>query len=132
MLFDTSYSDKRITRQINEAVGHPFSFLERIKMGGIGSRRMVIGDISEEYQKYLKAAHYQSHANLELRPKGLIIHFRHKLEAYSWIMPYASLAVEASDSLRLASEGKFISFAEELDEAFTRKLEARFAAYTAA
>ena len=132
MLFDTSYSDKRITRQINEAVGHPFSFLERIKMGGIGSRRMVIGDISEEYQKYLKAAHYQSHANLELRPKGLIIHFRHKLEAYSWIMPYASLEVEASDSLRLVSEGKFISFAEELDEAFIRKLEVRFAAYTAA
>ena len=131
MLFDTSYSDKRITRQINEAVGHPFSFLERIKMGGIGSRRMVIGDISEEYQKYLKAAHYQSHANLELRPKGLIIHFRHKLEAYSWIMPYASLEVEASDLLRLTSDGKFISFAEELDEAFIRKLEARFAAYTA-
>ena len=100
-------------------------------MGGIGSRRMVIGDISEEYQKYLKAAHYQSHANLELRPKGLIIHFRHKLEAYSWIMPYASLEVEASDLLRLTSDGKFISFAEELDEAFIRKLEARFAAYTA-
>lgn len=130
MLFDTSYSDKRITKQINEAVGHPFSFKDRIKMGGIGSKRMVIGDISEEYQKYLKAAHYQSHANLELRPKGLIIHFRHKLEAYSWIMPYASLSLEASDSLRLTAEGKFISFTEELDEPFITKLQNSFSAYT--
>ena len=129
MLFDTSYSDKRITRQINEAVGLPFSFMDRIKMGGIGSRRMVIEAISEEYQKYLKAEHYQSHANLELRPKGLIVHFRHKLESYSWIMPYDSLEVETKLSLRLSSDGKFISFAQDLDQGFIGKLQKAFSAH---
>jgi len=131
MLFDTTYSDKRTTKKINKAVGLPFTFLERIKMGGIGSKRMVIQDISEEYKKYLKAAHYQSHANIELRPKGLIVHFRHKLEAYSWVMPYASLSLDQSSSFQLASEGKHISFDQELDEKFIAKLQKAFTDFSA-
>jgi len=110
MIFDTSYSDKETTRQINKAVGPPFSWKERWKMGGIGSRRMVISHISEEYQKYMKADHYETKANLELRPEGIIIHFRHRLQAYSWIMPYSALKVKHDTSLRLESEGKFIQF----------------------
>ena len=81
-------------------------------MGGIGSRRMVISSISEEYRQYLKADHYQSLANIELRPKGIIIHFRHKLQAYSWVMPYDTLIISFKASLLLESDGKFIEFNE--------------------
>ena len=112
MLFDTSYPDKETTRQINQAVGLPFSWRIRWKMGGIGSRRMVISSISEEYRQYLKADHYQSLANIELRPKGIIIHFRHKLQAYSWVMPYDTLIISFKASLLLESDGKFIEFNE--------------------
>lgn len=126
MLFDTSYSDKRITRQINEAVGIAFSIKDRWKLRGIGSKRMVIGDISKEYRKYLNAAHYLSHANIELRPKGIIIHFRHKLQAYSWIMPYDDLDIKYDDSLRLASDEKFICFAQDLDHTFIVKMKQQF------
>jgi len=130
MLFDTTYSDKRTTKMINEAVGLPFPFLQRIKMGGIGSKRMVIQDIGDDYKKYLKAEHYQSHANIELRPHGLIIHFRHKLEAYSWVMPYASLSLDQSPSFKLVSEGKHISFDQELDEKFISKLQKAFSDFS--
>jgi hypothetical protein len=128
MIYDTSYSDKVITRKINHAVGEAFGFKERWKMGGIGSKRMVIEDISEEYRKYLNADHYVSNANIELRPKGILVHFRHKLQAYTWVMPYADLAIESSDKLTLSSNGKFIQFKDglEVNEEFIEKMVAYF------
>lgn len=94
MILDTSYSDKKITKQINDAMGRPYSLSDRWKLRGIGSKRMAIAEISEEYRKFLNADHYISNANIELRPKGILVHFRHKLQAYSWIMPYENLQVE--------------------------------------
>ncbi|SNT37029.1 hypothetical protein SAMN05421640_3607 [Ekhidna lutea] len=122
MIFDTSYSDKETTRQINLAVGLPFSWKQRWKMGGIGSRRMTITRISEEYQSYMNAKHYISTANIELRPKGIIIHFRHKLQAYSWIMPYNSLKTTYDNLLRLESDGKFIEFEQPNNHQFIQQM----------
>ncbi|MEQ9466560.1 MAG: hypothetical protein RLN88_04060 [Ekhidna sp.] len=122
MIFDTSYSDKEITRQIDKMVGKSFSWKQRWKMGGIGSRRMTIHGISDEYKKYMNADHYVSTANIELRPKGIILHFRHKLQAYSWIMPYTSLSIQYKGSLRLESAGKFIQFDEPRNQKFIRQM----------
>ena len=118
MIYDTSYPDKETTRQINKAVGVPFSFMERLKMGGIGSRRMTIHEISEEYKNYLNADHYISVANIELRPKGILIHFRHKLQSYSWVMPYDSIAITYDKILKLESKGFFIQFNDPQNDKF--------------
>ncbi len=122
MIYDTSYTDKRIVRKINEAVGVPFGWKERWKMGGIGSKRMVIKDISEEYRAYLNADHYQTNANIELRPKGVLIHFRHKLQAYSWVMPFAGLEIKLNELLTLQSDHKFITLDPGNEHEFITKL----------
>ena len=122
MIFDTSYSDKETTRQINKAVGKPFSWKQRWKMGGIGSRRMTVNGISEELKQYMNAEHYISTASIELRPHGIIIHFRHKLQAYSWIMPYSELKIKYEHSLQLESKGKFIRFDDPDNERFINRM----------
>jgi len=122
MLFDTSYQDKKIEKQINETVGLPFSFMERWKLKGIGSKRLTIKSVSEVYSKYINAAHYVSNANLELRPKGLIIHFRHKLQAYSWVMPFNDLIIENKTGLVLKANDKFVTFQEKLEDNFLSKI----------
>ena len=122
MLFDTSYFDRKIEKQINEAVGRSFSFKERWKRKGIGSKRLTIAGISEEYKRYLNADHYQSRANIELRPKGIIVHFRHKLQAYSWVMPFSGLEIKNKKKLRLKSNGKFIDFTERIEDSFLKKI----------
>ena len=126
MLFDTTYTDKKITRQIDAAVGKPFTWKDRFKLGGIGSKRMVISDICEEYAQYMNAAHYQSKANIELRPKGIIVHFRYKLESYSWIMPYETLSIQSKGGLMLSADEKFISFSTEIDQPFINKMMKHF------
>lgn len=121
-LFDTSYSDKETKRKIDLAVGPAFSWKDRWRMKGIGSRRMVISDISKEHREYMNADHYISTANIELRPKGIIIHFRHKLQAYSWIMPFDTLTIISDEFLRLESEGLFIQFNDPQNEHFINKI----------
>ena len=87
---------------------------------------MTIKDISDEYKKYLNAAHYISNGNIELRPKGIIIHFRHKLQAYSWIMPYEQLQIDSTEQLRLKADNHFITFEGTLDEPFIVKMSEQF------
>lgn len=122
MIFDTSYSDKETTRKINLSVGPPFSWKQRWKMGGIGSRRMTVSAISEDLKPYMNADHYVSTASIELRPKGIIVHFRHKLQVYSWIMPYNDLKIEYEHSLRLESKGKYIRFDRPYNERFINRM----------
>ncbi|MEP1033809.1 hypothetical protein [Ekhidna sp.] len=125
MIFDTSYSDRETTRKIDNALGLPYSWKERWKMGGIGSKRMTIHGISEEYKEYMNADHYISSANIELRPKGIILHFRHKLQAYSWIMPYNSLSIEFDRILTLRSRDRFITFNDPGNQRFIERMIAR-------
>jgi len=123
MLFDTSYSDKKITKAIDSAVGKPYSFKARWKLGGIGSKRMVIKSISEEYQKHLKSDIYETKANIELRPKGLIIHFRDKLQTMTWVVPFIGIKIQSENDLEITSQGKFIQFDKEsIDKKFVEKV----------
>ena len=122
MIYDVTYTDKNTIRKINAAVGPSFPFLDRIRLGGIGSPRMKIEEISEDYKKYMKADHYESKANIELRPQGILVHFRHKLESYAWVMPYVHLKITYDDKLLLESEGKFIRFSSGLKDTFIRKM----------
>ena len=46
MILDTTYKNKENTLLITDLVGKPFSFIESIKMKRIGSKRMVIEDVS--------------------------------------------------------------------------------------
>ncbi|MEM7297687.1 MAG: hypothetical protein AAF391_05410 [Bacteroidota bacterium] len=124
MIFDTSYSDKETKRQIDNAVGKSYTFKERWKMGGIGSPRMSIAEISNEYKQYMKPDHYVTNANIELRPKGILVHFRHKLQAYTWVMPYSTLKIITTELLKIESEGKFITFKQGVNQKFVEKIEA--------
>lgn len=110
MLFNTSYKNKEFSKESNVALGSSFSFSERIKLGGIGSSRLVI----EKFSPKLRPENMQSivfnYANIELRPKGIIIHFANKLDRYSWIVPYYSLVVFSAQTFSIHSNGDFIQF----------------------
>ena len=84
---------------------------------------MVIDAISDEYKKYLNASHYQSLANIELRPNGILVHFRHKLQAYSWMMSFSDLQIVCDEALTLRAAGKFIRFKAPVNEKFIKRMQ---------
>lgn len=62
-------------------------------MGGIGSRRMLIKSASPELWQWLNRQNTAKYCYLELRPYGVIVHFRSILETFAWVVPYRHLSV---------------------------------------
>lgn len=110
MLFNTSYTNKNYTKESNLIVGKAFSFFEKIKIRGIGSSRLFIENISPKLQPQNMQSSAINYANIELRPKGIIVHFTNKLDRYSWIIPYYRLVTYSTQTFSIHSNGNFIQF----------------------
>jgi hypothetical protein len=108
MIFDTSYYDPEIKKIIDETLGKSYSLLDRIKMKGIGSSRMEILDCSTDIKELLPTGFKGNFASIELRPKGVIIHFKKFTEHFSWIIPFYSLSIIQSNSINIHSKGSYI------------------------
>jgi hypothetical protein len=127
VLRNITYNNPIIKEEINLKVGASFSFIQRLKMGGIGSKRMVIIDSSAditELTSYQKSIVY---CYLELRPTGIIVHFRSILETIGWIVPYHHLSIfKNGKQFSLHAAGSFVKIGginnTAADEIFIRKL----------
>lgn len=97
MLLNVSYNDKKITRKIDEIVGKPFSLKERFALGGIGSPKLFITEVSVEINNLLILDNNLNTCNIEMRPKGIIVRFRSLLETYGLIVPYYKLSIYKGD-----------------------------------
>ena len=93
MLLNVSYNDPKIQNAVEEAVGMPFGLRQRWQMGGNGSPQLQITQCSSEIYSLLTLDHNRNTCNIELRPKGIIIHFRSLLETYGLVIPYYKLKV---------------------------------------
>ncbi len=110
MLYNTSYRNKEYIKESNDAVGKSYSIIDKIKIGGVGSGRMVI----EEFSQKLAPENMQEidvrFANIELRPKGIIIHFPNRLERFSWVIPYYRLVLYSTKTFSVHANGNYIQF----------------------
>ncbi len=97
MLLNVSYSDKKITKKIDDAVGKPFTLKERFAMGGIGSPKLNIAQTSVEINNLLILDNNRNTCNIEIRPKGIIVRFRSLLETYGLVIPYHKLNIYKGD-----------------------------------
>ena len=93
MLLNISYNDIKQKKEIDKLVGKPFSIKERLKMGGIGSEKLIISSASVNIRNLLLLDNYINKCNIELRPKGIIVFFRSLLETYGLIIPYFKLKI---------------------------------------
>jgi len=98
MIKNLSYNSKKINTLLSELVGRPFSFIERLKLGGIGSNKLLIADASKEIVELLRLDNNINYCNIEIRKNGLIIRFRSLLETYGLIIPYYKLIIYKGES----------------------------------
>ena len=93
MLYNISYKDPKIEREINELVGKSYSLIENLKKGGIGSPKLFITRCSTAIYDLLHVNNTVKFCNIELRPKGIIIGFQSRLDVYALVIPYYKLVL---------------------------------------
>ncbi len=93
MLFNISHNNKKITNQIDDLVGKRFGLFENIKLKGIGSPRLIISKSSSKIEAIFNKNYAIKYANIELRPKGIIIGFQSQLEVYALVIPFYKLVI---------------------------------------
>lgn len=98
MLLNVSYNNKEQRTAIDASVGNPFSILERIKLGGVGSPKLYVISCSKEIESLFVLDHNDNTCHVELRPKGIILRFRALLETYALVVPYYKLTLFKGNS----------------------------------
>ena len=110
MVLNTTYTDKDNDALINDLVGKPFSLWKKFKMKGIGSGRMIIDKVSPKLERTLNNGADLNYANLELRPKGVLVRITRRLDNFTWIIPYYQLYTYKTNGLSIHGQGEFLHF----------------------
>ena len=110
MVLETTYTSEENKRLINDKLGKAFSLIKSIKLKGIGSKRMIIEDVSPNMKCYINKVADINYANIELRPKGILIHINKGLQTFSWIIPFYQLVIYKTNGSSIHAQGKFIHF----------------------
>lgn len=110
MILNSTYTNKDNQEILKDLIGKPFSFLASIKMNGIGSKRMVINDVSPNLKSYLNKVADINYANIELREKGILIYINKGLQNFTWAIPYYQLVFYKTNGSSIHAQGKFIHF----------------------
>lgn len=110
MILDSTHTNKEHKQIIMDLVGRSYNLLESIKLKGIGSKRMIIQDVSPNLKSYLNAVSDINYANIELRSGGILIYINKGLKNYTWVIPYYQLVIYKTNGASIHAQGKYIRF----------------------
>lgn len=110
MILNTTYNNKEHKQLLSDLVGKPFSFFESIRMKGIGSKRMIIDEVSPNLQPYLNKVSDINYSNIELRQKGILVFINKGLQNFTWAIPYYHLVMYKINGASIHAQGNFIHF----------------------
>ncbi len=110
MILNTTYTNKDNDEIINDLVGYPYSFFKKLKMKGIGSGRMIIDEVSPKLERAVLNGPDLNYANIELRPKGILVRITRRLDNFTWIIPYYQLYTYMTNGFSIHGQGEFLHF----------------------
>jgi hypothetical protein len=110
MLVETTYDNKEDKDIVNDLVGKPFSILQSLKMNGTGSKRMIVEEVSPNMNLLINSVSDINYANIELRPKGIVIRINKGLRNFAWAIPFYHLVMYKINGSSIHAQGRFIHF----------------------
>jgi len=126
MLLNTTHKNEEHELIIQDLVGRSFSLKKKLILRGVGSGRMVIDEASPKLEQTLLNGPDLNYANIELRPKGILVRITRRLDNFTWIIPYYHLHIYKTEGLSVHGQGQFLHFRENQmlynNKSFFRKL----------
>jgi len=125
MIRNVSTRNRDVEKEITNLVGSSYSLFERFRMRGNGSSRLTIFDASSRIKELLLRDSNINYCNIEIRPRGIVVGFRSRLETYVWCIPFNKLSVfknKHSFNIYAEKEKLVIQNKNKSGSAFFRKL----------
>jgi len=113
MIYNRTYSNKEDEREINKTLGNSFSFLQILKLRGIGSSRFIVHSVSENLSHTTNKVSDINYCSIELRPYGILVNITQQLNLFSWLIAYYKLAIFNSDTFSIHSDGSNIKIVKD-------------------
>lgn len=110
MIYNTTHENKEADAVFNDLIGKRYHILKAIKMGGVGSKRMIIEDVSAKLKKYMNTVSDINYGSIELREKGILVHITKGLQNFSWAIPTYQLHMYRTNGFSVHAQGNFIRF----------------------
>ena len=110
MILDTTHHNKDHKKTLENFVGKQYSLLDSLKRGGVGSKRMIVKQISPNLNYIVNIISDLNYANIELRKKGILIRINKGLKNFTWAIPFYQLVFYKTDFTSIHAQGRFIHF----------------------
>lgn len=110
MIYETTYSNKEAKEVFEDLIGKPYTFLQSLKLGGTGSKRMMIEQVSPSFLSLMNNVADINYGNIELREKGILIHINKGLKNFSWAIPFYQLHIYNTKTFSIHGQGNFVQF----------------------
>ncbi|WP_179346473.1 hypothetical protein [Winogradskyella ursingii] len=110
MILNTTHHHPEHKKIIADLIGNPFSLVQKLKLGGIGSKRMIIDEVSPNMQSIMNLVSDLNYGNIEMRPKGILVMINKGLKNFTWIIPYYQLVIYKTNGSSIHAQGRFVHF----------------------
>ena len=112
MILNTTHNNKEHRQLLRDIVGNSFSLFEAFRMKGVGSKRMIIDNVSPNLNSILNTVADINYANIELRKNGILVFINKGLQNFTWAIPYYQLVIYKTNGASIHAQGKFIHFSD--------------------
>lgn len=134
MIYNVTRTNKNTEREVDNLLGKRFGLLHKLRNGSIGSEPFIITDCSAEFGIDILSNDYDRKCNIELRPKGIILHYRKKSSSFIWPIAFSDLTISyAREKLLLRDRRLNVSLKPRVrpkkDSAFVQKMIANQSVY---
>ena len=113
MICNRTYFDKEDEKKINEILGDSFSFLQTLKLRGVGSSRFIVHSVSESLSHTINKVSDINYCSIELRPYGILVNITQQLNLFSLLIPYYKLVIFNSDTFSIHADGSNIKIVKD-------------------
>ena len=110
MIHDTTYTNKEVSVFFNDLLGKPYSIIKSLKLGGVGSKRMMISQVSPGFSSIMNTVSDINYGNIELREKGILVRINKGLKNFSWAIPFYQLHIYNTETFSIHAQGNFVKF----------------------
>ena len=115
MIYNSTYSDIEKDIETNNLVGKKYNLIKSIRLGGIGSKRLIVDELGVNFKKLIQQKNDIIYSNIELRNKGIIVYIVDRQKRFTWVIPFYKLVIYKTPSFSIHSDGNFIRFSNNLN-----------------